>query len=146
MGDDTKKKIMLGGLAAVVLGMGSWFFVFRGSDTVDNTVVLKKKEPKRDRRAGATTNRKKKKMRARGSSKPEIREKRTREYEETRTRPKKSRTRGGRKKKKKKNMAPLAFAPLGEELQDASLSAGCIEFLPGLPFPELDSYPGGRTA
>lgn len=144
--DDKQKKILIGVLAALLLGAGSWYFVFSGGESAEERFVKKDRGPKRDRRAGATTTKKKKRKRARADAKPEAREKRTREYDEVRKRPKKSRSKGSRKKKKKKNTTPMAFAPLDFEPQEAIAAGECTGFLPALPFAELDSYLIGKTA
>ncbi len=113
MTDDKKKKVMLGVLASLVVGMGGvYWFVWRepgdgGSSMAADTGAQK---VKREKRAPEKT--KKRRASRTGKSSSEKGEKVTREKTE-RTSKKKSRRGKGKSKvkKKKKTLPPAAYLP-----------------------------------
>ena len=113
MADDKKKKVMLGILAALLVGMGGvYWFVIREGDSGGATMAAetggkKTVREKRPQRQG------KKQRSSRASKGPAERsEKVTREKSERKSRKKSRRgARTGKVKKKKKTLPPAAYLP-----------------------------------
>lgn len=110
MAADKKQKMLLGGLAVLILGMGSVWYFTRDTGTTSGVTFEERTGPKR-RRQTATTQTKatRKKSRVRKTAKADPLEKKQRMVKkERRAGPKKQRKRGKRRIQKKKFAAPAA--------------------------------------
>ncbi len=116
MNGDKKQKMMLGGLVVLLLGMGSWWFVFRdtGPEEISLTKAgsgeAKKRERKGKDEKSKTRERRKKRTVAVESTK------KVREKTERKSKKSNRRTRKGVKiNKKKKTQPPAACLPPRED-------------------------------
>lgn len=110
MDEQKKQKVLLGVLAACILGAGSIFFLTRNSDNSGGSAQASTPAAKKTR---ATVDPQAKKERPKerataSADEAEPTEKRARDVEEEETREKKERGTGPQKKKKEKQQSPAA--------------------------------------
>ena len=116
MTDDKKQKILLGVLGVLILGMGSWWFVFRDTGPkAEDTDESARAGPKERRTATTSDDKEKRTRRKKAVAKTETRERKTREVATREAKVKERRSRGKKKRKKKKDrQPPAAFLPPSE--------------------------------
>lgn len=120
MAEDKKQKVVLGVLAALVIGMGGYWFVLRDSGAGASNVAMESKGGKTKRVRPEPKNTKKKRSRRAERAKPERAEKKVREKTERTSKKKTRRGRSsGKVKKKKKTLPPAAYyTPKDDWLED----------------------------
>ena len=120
MAEDKKQKIMLGVLAALVIGMGGYWFVLREGDSGASRVAVGSGTAKIKREKGVSKDKKKTRATRANRGPAERAEKKVREKRADTSRKKSRRgKRGSKIKKKKKTLPPAAYLlPKDEWLED----------------------------
>ena len=127
MANDKKQKVMLGILAALLVGMGGYWFVIREGDSGGDTMAAGTggKKVKREKKITQRAKRKRSSRANKGSV--EKGEKVVREKTERKARKKSRRgSRSGKVKKKKKTLPPAAYLPPKDDwLEDFDPNSFC---------------------
>ena len=109
MDQEKKQKVILGVVAALIIGAGGIWYTTRDSGTTETQAVQKDSGPKKRRGADvAATKKVGKKKRTAATVKKTASVQKTREVKERKTKEKRKRKVGKKKKKKKKIDAPAA--------------------------------------
>ena len=120
MAKDKKQKVMLGVLAALVIGMGSYWFVWRGGDSGGSGTAVKTGGGKVQREKREPKRAKKQRTRRVNKGSAAKAEKATREKTERKSKKKSRRgSRASKVKKKRKTLPPAAYLhPKDDWLED----------------------------